>query len=252
MSTLGLMPRSYDGEQHMMMRRATLLVLLLMMIVVVGRFGVQEVDSVPIKSVRVAGDFRQLSKANLEKVIADYLAAGFFRLQLEQIREAMLVLPWVQGVSIRRVWPDSVHVAVIERKVVAQWREGGLLASDGTLFYPLPETYPSSLPVLSGAAGTELTVLGQYRKLSAVLAQFGSTVRTLSLTPRGTWYVECTDGMTLVLGNAQSMDNLDRFFRVLPGVLEAGRREIDRVDLRYAGGFAVRWKNLHAVPGLRS
>ena len=234
------------------MRRATVLVLLVMIVVVVGRLSVQEVDSVPIKSVRVAGDFQQLSKANLEEVIAEYLAPGFFRLQIEQIREAVLSLPWVEGVSIRRVWPDSVHVAVIERKVEAQWLKGGLLASDGSLFYPHPETYPTRLPVLSGAAGTELRVLDQYRKLSAVLAQFGSMVRTLSLTPRGTWYLECTDGMILVLGNAQTMDDLYRFYRVLPGVLAAGRREIDRVDLRYAGGFAVRWKDLDPARGLRS
>lgn len=236
----------------MTMRRATLLILLVMTVVVLGRFGVQEVDSVPIKSVRVAGDLRELSRANLEEIIADYLAPGFFRLQIAQIREAVLALPWVQSVSIRRVWPDSVHVAVIERKVAAQWLDGGLLASDGTLFHPLPETYPSSLPVLSGEAGTELTVLAQYRKLSAVLTQFGSTVRTLSLTPRGTWYVGCRDGMTVVLGNAQTMDDLYQFYRVLPDVLEVGGRDIDRVDLRYAGGFAVRWKDLDAARGLRS
>lgn len=196
----------------------------------------------PVHSVRVAGDFQHLSRTALERAIARHLGSGFFGIDLSAVRSAALALPWVKDVSIRRVWPDSLHVAVIERRAVARWDGGGLVDADGQLFHPQQEPQGLELPVLHGPPGAEGEMLRRYRELSEALAPAHARIDELSRDARGAWRVHLARGTELVLGREPSLVRLNEFARVLATALRARSAQIDRVDLRYASGFAVHWK----------
>jgi len=205
----------------------------------------------PISSVRVAGDLRHVSRAALERAVARYAATGFFRVDVDAIRAAAMRLPWVKTVSVRRAWPDSLHIAVIEREPAARWATGGLVDDGGTLFSPGGGTESfSGLPLLEGPRGTEHGMLERYRSFERALAPMHAHIRVLQLNRRGAWRAELDDGIRLVLGRGPGPgagdqrlpERLRVFARAFRAALADKADTIEQVDLRYPNGFAVRWK----------
>ena len=90
----------------------------------------------PITSVRIAGEFVNVSRVEMQQLIDEFLPSGFFELDVGAVRRKAREIPWVRRISVRRIWPDSLHVAVVERVAVARWNDEALLEADGTRFVP--------------------------------------------------------------------------------------------------------------------
>jgi cell division protein FtsQ len=200
----------------------------------------------PVKSVRIAAEFQHVSRAELEEAMRAELGAGFFSISVERIRARLLELAWVRDASVRRVWPESLHVAVTERTPVARFGERALLESDGAMFAPEQSPVPAGLPLLHGPPGSERRLLERYRSLAAVLTPLQLSLRELAVTPRGAARAVLESGIVLALGRAPEDANLEQFARAFNAVLRPRLPEIEEVDLRYANGFAVRWKKAPA------
>nr|VFK52325.1 MAG: cell division protein FtsQ [Candidatus Kentron sp. TUN]VFK52762.1 MAG: cell division protein FtsQ [Candidatus Kentron sp. TUN] len=198
--------------------------------------------SVPISHIRVVGELREITEASLRSAISDHLERGFFSIDVAAVREDVLKLPWLKSVSVRRTWPESLYIAVVEHKAEARWYDGGLLATDGTLFQPLPNSYPTALPILKGTPGIHAEMLRQYRELCLALRPIGRKIRQFTRAKRPIWEIELDNGLTIVLGNQNSVVLVEQFARVAAAMLGERIDDVLRVDLRYANGFAVRWK----------
>ncbi len=208
----------------------------------------QALNGWPIRSVRVAGEFKELSRDALQSAIADHLTRGFFGVDVEGVRSAALALPWVRDLSVRRVWPDSLHIAVVERTAVASWNGGALMEADGTLFLTDRPTGSSGVPELHGPPGSEEHVLNTLFEIEYVLKGLDDPVVSLSLTARGGWRIELAGGMELVLGRGGDLDRLQQYVQTFPGVFGEGLSMVERIDMRYANGFAVRFRVQGADP----
>jgi cell division protein FtsQ len=99
---------------------------------------------------------------------------------------------------------------------------------------------------LNGPEGTQPQLLDRLRVLRVALSHAGRDVVKLSLSDRRAWSFELDDGLTVMVGRKDFGDRVRRFARVFPTALSSRIADIDRVDLRYTNGFAVRWK--HANP----
>jgi len=196
----------------------------------------------PVRSVRVAGDLRHADRAALERAIAREAAAGFFLMDVEAVRRAALARPWVKAASVRRAWPDSLHVAVIEREAVARWAAGGLIDAEGAVFRPERAGQLPELPLLAGPEGTHARVLARYRELSRALAKGAPEMRALRLDRRGAWRMELAGGIALELGREPVAGRVAQFARAYEGLRARHGGAMRRVDLRYARGFAVQWE----------
>lgn len=197
----------------------------------------------PIRSVRIAGEFRHVSHAALEAAISDHLERGFFQVDLHAVREAALALAWVRDASVRRVWPASLHVAVVERSAVAQWNEAQLLEADGTVFSPGDTARVRNLPRLAGPSGSERQVLAHYELLHAAFAATSVSVQRLELDRRGAWRAVLDEGVALVLGPRPDPARVWRLTHAWKPVFGARLAQVQRIDLRYANGFTVRWRS---------
>ena len=219
-----------------------MIIALLTALIATGALVWRELDARPIASVRIAGEFVNVSRESLQGVINGFLPSGFLRLDVEAVREAAAGLPWVRRVSVRRVWPDSLHVAVVERVAVARWNDGAYLEADATGFMPAGKTLDESLPRLSGPDGAESKVLERYQALVQFLAPLETTVRSVSLDRRGSWRVALATGLVLELGRAENLETIAPYLASLREIL--GRRYADaaQVDVRYQNGFAVKWR----------
>jgi cell division protein FtsQ len=68
-------------------------------------------------------------------------------------------------------------------------------------------------------------------------------LKRLVLTPRRTWEIELTNGIRLVLDRRDTGKKIERFAEVYAQHLAAKAANVQLVDLRYANGFAVRWRS---------
>ena len=204
----------------------------------------QRLNGQAVNSVRVAGKFKHVSRGALEQVVADQITKGFFEVDVEAVRIASRALPWVREASVRRVWPDSLHVAIVEREPVARWNDEALMELDGTLFQPHGKANELDLPKLFGPAESEREVLAAHGRFRSVLGPLGGGIESLRLVARGGWRVMLANGTTLVLAEGQDAATLKRFANAAVKEIAEHLDQIEQVDLRYAGGFAVRLKQV--------
>lgn len=197
----------------------------------------------PVRSVEIKGEFRYLDRVNLQKVVAKVIDGGFFSTDIHQVRDAVLELPWVEDVSIRRVWPNKLLIQVRERTAIARWGDDALLSDKGQAFHPLkPATQKLKLH-LYGRDEDAVEVLAFYRQVEGYLEVIGDQVERAGMDPRREWRIELTSGMEIVLGNRFPEQRLRRFLKVYQVI---GRDDMHpvRVDLRYEQGFAVDWNRV--------
>lgn len=198
--------------------------------------------TLPIRQVRIEGEFRHLSTAALQELIRPKVTGGFFNIDVSAVRDTLLTEPWVREVSVHRVWPDSLQVFVTEQVAVTRWGDNGLLNKSGQLFTPDKTSFPPGLPVLQGPEGSQSLMMEKYMFLQSLLTPLALQVSLLRLDERRAWVFESADGLQVVIGRKDFDERATRFVELVPGNLGARFHEAEMVDMRYPNGFSVRWK----------
>lgn len=199
------------------------------------------VATLPVHSVRISGEFIRVPKADIERAVAPLLSSRLVRIDVDALRRAALAVPGVREATVRRVWPDRLEILVVEHVAVARWADGGYLGSDGTHFTP-GRRVADSLPVLTGPAGSQRRVLDLHVTLERVLAPLGMPIAATELDPRGVLHATLRGGPRLVMRPDAVDRDVEIHARALAEALAGRLHEIERVDLRYPTGFAVRMK----------
>lgn len=199
--------------------------------------------NLPIRSVQIAGQFRHLTSEQLQAAVANTVRGGFFTVDVAAVMRAARTLPWVDVASVRRVWPDTLRLEVVEQVPLARWAEHDLLNRRGERFTPAADTLPTGLPELQGPAGLEAATTASYYEMSKALAPDGLKITRLIQDERRSWHVTLDNGIELRLGRDDAYPRLLRFVRLYPKVLASRATEIATIDLRYTNGFAVAWNH---------
>ncbi|MGQ0657050.1 MAG: cell division protein FtsQ/DivIB [Chromatiales bacterium] len=210
-----------------------------LLMIVVAVIWLLDPLSMPLRSVRVDGEFRHLSAARLRNVVAAEAKGSFFSVNVQAIRAAVMADPWVRDVSVRRIWPDALGVTVYEQRAIAFWGENGLLNERGSVFHPPRDTFPSGLIRLSGPSGTETAVLRRYQQLQTWFRPLGLRVANVELTPRRAWSFAVDEGFRVLVGRNDFETRVRRLIATLRRFPER-LRQSELIDLRYTNGFAIR------------
>jgi len=222
--------------------------LVVIALVIWGVLEFQSTQTLPIKNVEVKSEFNRVTEKQIQAIVAKNDLGGFFDTDVHAITESMRELPWLETVTVRRVWPDTLQLEIRERKAIAYWNKSGLLTVDGVVFSPKVDSYPSDLPQLFGPDGTEKNVLKNYIVLNADLQRLDLNINELKLDKRRAWTVHLDDGTILDLGRQEINIRMQRFIGIYSDYIATQKEDIEVVDLRYTNGFAVRWKkNLKTV-----
>jgi cell division protein FtsQ len=199
-------------------------------------------ETLPIRRVRVSGEFLHLSPAELQSGAEDVVRGGFFNVNVADIQRRLAADPWVAAVAVRRQWPDGIDVQVTERRPVAHWGEDALLDEHRTRFAPPSQTFPPGLPRLSGPVGSETAVLEMLARIEQRIAGGELRVAALTLNPRRSWSFTLAGGPRVVLGRSEVAARLERFAVALDTELRPQLAAIAAIDTRYTNGLAVRWR----------
>ena len=195
----------------------------------------------PINTVKIVANYQHVTRQQLEGVLSHYLQDSFVMLPLSRLQDDLLALDWAGQVETERVWPDTLKIKLVEKDPVAIWNES-LMTADGTLFNRGKEPMDIALPRLSGPAQQQVDILQNYEKFSKILSTNGLSASAVLLRDNQAWELSLTNGVQLYLGKRDLEKRLSRFMRAYPVIFADKPEQVSTVDLRYARGMAVQWK----------
>ena len=216
---------------------------LLLIVLAAGAWQLVEylpTDWMPIENVQIEGAFVHLSRIDIQRQLSEALTGDYFTVDIEAMRTSLLELPWVEDASIRRQWPSSLQVRIVERQPVAYWSDDALLSDRGELFRPQQVDRDMQIPVIRGPEGLHHKVWSFLVKLHTEFASLGLEVNELSLDERRSWSMLLSNGVELRLGRNDTERRVERFVRVFSMRNAPKIDDIKYIDLRYPNGFAMK------------
>ncbi|HHJ20330.1 MAG TPA: FtsQ-type POTRA domain-containing protein [Gammaproteobacteria bacterium] len=199
--------------------------------------------TLPLLHVEVKGNLLRVDPKVLEEKIRHSVTSGFFSTDLAAVKQRLLAIPWVYDVSLRRVWPDRLEVAIEEQQPIARWGDEGLLNRYGEVFKASLDSRSIVLPVISGGKGREHELIQAFVSADEVLNPLDLRLIELREDPRGDQRLLLSSGVELALGRQQHEARLSRFAAAYRRTLAQVIDRISVLDLRYANGFSVRWRH---------
>jgi len=201
-----------------------------------------------ISSVEISGPFQRVTALNIEEAISKEIDAGFVGADIEQIKERVMALPWIDQASVARRWPGRISITVTEQIPAAVWGDSGLLNTRGELFVTGLGHLPAELPRLSGPDSSSAEVAARYLAARQQLIPLGLDVRRVHLDARGSWRMTLGNGIEVRLGRKAVADRTDLFLAVVADIITGHAMEIEYVDMRYGNGFTIGWKRGSQTP----
>jgi cell division protein FtsQ len=199
----------------------------------------EDEQQLPVQKVTFSGQRNVLVDAQMEAIIRTNQNGSFFALDVNKVHKILEDMPWVYRASVRKRWPSSLHIYLVEQTPVAIWNSDLLLNTQGDIFDGGDPN--KKLPQLFGPGGSEKTALAGFNAMQSLLSSTGLTINELFLSERFAWRVELSNGIRLNIGRQQFINRLQNFIDVFP-LLQARNKAINYIDLRYDIGLAVGWQ----------
>ena len=163
-------------------------------------------------------------------------------------RARLLMLPWVADAEVRRHFPDTVSVRLIEKRPFALWKKGNELAvveRSGAVITKVGLDRLGRLPLITGAGAPAAAppIIDALAGQKAIEARLEAVERI----GERRWDLLLSGGVTVRLpeeGWERQLAELERLI-VEKGVLE---RDIEMIDLRYPDSYVFRLHNGDSRP----
>ena len=175
------------------------------------------------------------------------IKGNFFTTNLDAIRHAFEMVPWIRKASVRREWPDRLVITLEEHTPLGTWGEDGqILSVMGEVFTAnLAEVEEESkLLEFSGPPGSEKEVLAHYLSFKNSFQQIDLTPKAVNYSKRYAWLIRLNNDVTVQLGREENSavlrERIDRLIRVYPELTNRLQGKIESVDLRYPNGLALK------------
>ncbi|WP_374087723.1 cell division protein FtsQ/DivIB [Methylomicrobium lacus] len=196
----------------------------------------------PVKYVRIGGVFQHLTKDEIKNTLLPLVQAGFLATDMQAVHVAVANLPWVEGVEVKRVWPDAIDIRVGEKTAFARWGDNSLITEQGVIFSPHNVDQFLMLPKVTGPALQEQKVLEIMKGVTTALEDQAMVLTEFAINDRWAWKIRLANGMEILLGREDQLKKLQRFLRTLQVMGPEQADAIAIADLRYPNGYAVTWR----------
>ena len=207
-----------------------------------GIYQFKQNTLLPINTIQLLGRFESIDPKEIESLLRPYVGAGFFSLDIQQVRALVSQKPWVESVSIRRKWPDRLMVTIVEKTPVARWDETHLISNQAQVFEAQTEIF-RHLPQVHAVNSRPQAILYQYYAIASRFDALDEKVIGFNMDSRGAVEIELLDGLKIKLGREAIERKVERLVSIYARQIRPRREDIKQLDLRYSNGLAVGWKN---------
>lgn len=235
-------PRSVKEKTPSVWFNGVLILCAVIAVAVAGGQGYLHLQSLPVKHITVTGELEHTQAAAVQEMVQVTLDGGFLSANLEQMRQELEGLPWIYAATVRRRWPQTLEIHVLEQLPIARWGKGSFLNHEGGIFRSDKSGDWAALPLLRGPEGSAPGLMARYQRLLEMLSPLGLQLEQLTMDERGQIEVALAGGMRLILGGEDLRERMVRFTTIYRRELAPRAAEIDRIDLRYETGLAVAYR----------
>ena len=156
------------------------------------------------------------------------------------LRDRLKTIPLVRDVSIRKLFPNDLHINVQERDAAALWQKDGqlsLIAADGVPIDTVEDNRFNGLPFLVGEGANER--LGEFEALLASAGALKDKIRAGVLVGRRRWTLQMDSGVEVELPELDAIETLARLVEIerQSKILE---KDVISIDLRIPGRITAR------------
>ena len=231
----------------LMLKKVLFVVFLCAFLILIGmnsRTLVNDINQQRIEFVSIETSLTNVTVNDIKITVFDFINRSMVAVDLLAIKNALEENAWINTVSLRRKWPNTLIINVSEEVAIARWGERELLNQNGALFSPLLIEAQINLAKLSGPNGTEKIVMQQYQIFNQLLLPKNLRIASLNLNTRGSWSIQLSNETKVVVGSIQAVGRLRRFVAVYEVLFADQIESISGFDLRYEDGIAVKHKDL--------
>ncbi len=171
-----------------------------------------------------------------------------FAVDADAARARVVALPWVADAEVRRRFPDSVTVHLIEKRPFALWRSGDSLwvvERSGAVITTADRSEFPRLPVLlgEGAPDAAAAILDALPNQTAVSAR----LEALERVGERRWDLHLAGGVIVRLPEEDWQRQLTELEKLIveKGVLE---RDVGVIDLRFPDNYVFKLRNGDSRP----
>lgn len=194
----------------------------------------------PIKHIRIEASCHHINLSALQACIKPDVK-GFFTTNMIQLKHHILKVPFVDYVTIKRIWPDTLIVSVKEIELVAKWGENSWLSAEGKLVTN-NQDIKANLPYFVGPESQAKKMLEVYQDLASILQPYQSSIREIHLTSHYSWLIKLDNEVNILLGRQEIVEHFSSFASIYPQLKKKHGNEIATIDLRHSNGLAVTLK----------
>ncbi|MFC0805923.1 cell division protein FtsQ [Ensifer sp. P24N7] len=184
-----------------------------------------------IEDVRVSGNAQTSEIDILQQLGLDGMTS-LVALDIEEARRLIGELPWVETVTVRKIYPGTIEVVLKEREAFGIWQHGSdlsLIERSGSVIAPLRDNKFASLPLFVGR-DAETAAAAFYDEFSR-WPEFRSRVKAFVRVAGRRWDLRLNNGVVVKLPEK----DVARAMSVLAGMQDTHQlleRDIAAVDLR--------------------
>lgn len=185
-------------------------------------------------------ELQNVTREHIEYITRNEIKGNFISVNLTEVREAFVKIPWVRDAKVNREWPHGLNVTLEEHQVLAYWGSHALVNTYGEVFRV---TVDRNLPVSTGPKeASAQEVARRYQRFSQILAPLQQSIAEINLTSRYAWRIQLDTGTILELGRNETEERLVRYVSVYDHSIARLNQQqpLAYVDLRYPNGFAIR------------
>ncbi len=198
----------------------------------------------PLKGFQLNSQLNQLSDTDIQKILAPWENYSLPLAPLDDISAALTTNPWVLSANLRRAWPDSLMISVVENQATALVNDQWLINQKYQPFLQVEQVQQyQDLPKVYCQPHQIAQVMDNLRLMQQVIADTGLSVSALRLSKRGAWTADLTNGTELKIGRQDFIQRVEKYIALLPVIAPQQEQQvIVSADLRYDTGIAVQFE----------
>jgi len=200
------------------------------------------------------------TRAAVEEAV---IGQSLLRVDLQQVQAGLLDSPWVASVTVRRIFPSTIDVRIVERDPVAIARLAQqlyLVDGAGVIIDDYGPQYADlDLPIVDGMAITaaeggsgidpaRAQLVSRFLGALATRPELKRSVSQINVSREGNVVVLLNDDPTqLFLGDDQFVERLRTYLEIRP-TLSDRMDDVESVDLRFGQRVVVKNKKRPGEP----
>ncbi|MGX5202583.1 cell division protein FtsQ/DivIB [Aliikangiella sp. IMCC44632] len=208
----------------------------------------------PVENLVLQGDVQNLNEAKLVELVADLEVKGMLAIDLESLRNQLEELAWVQHVEVKKVWPNSIVVAVREHQPVAIFNNAILTASHTQIEVSEAQAKLFNLPRIEVKkqktidTETLVKIWTEFKQIKTSLELISLELVSVEIDLVNNWHLHFSRDLVMNLGRKDREARIARLVEVYRAI--ENKDAISSIDLRYHNGIAVQWaENNNSLQG---